>query len=67
MVNGGLSTSDAKKNLYFAQCFFFVKKLHFFVFFKLICLLKKIYYKVYLIMWNACSTIYNLSMWVKCE
>ena len=26
--------------------------------------IKKICYKVYLIMWNACYTIYNLSMWI---
>ena len=59
-------TSDAK-NTFFLLRVFFVKKnilFSFFVFLKLICLLKNIYYKVYLIMWNACSNIYNLSMWI---
>ena len=51
-----------QKKWFFAPCFFC-----YFFFFKLICLLREIYYKVYLIMWNACSTIYNLFMSVKCE
>ena len=46
-VEKALKGSDVKKNVFFAPCFFFVKK-H--VFFKLICLLKNIYYRVYLIM-----------------
>ena len=57
--------SDAKKTFFCS--FLFFGKIFFYFFLTLICLLKKIYYKVYLIMWNACSTIYNLSMWVKCE
>ena len=43
----GLS-SDAKKNVFFALCFFLLKKMLFFLF-KLM-FIKKNYYKVYLIM-----------------
>ena len=68
------STSWRQIHVLLVMQFFFLRVLNkncFFCFllfcFKLICLFKKICYKVYLIMWNACSTIYNLSMWVKCE
>ena len=40
------TVSDENKHFFFAPCFF-VKKIYFL---KLICLFKKIYYKVYLIM-----------------
>ena len=52
--------SDAKKTFFLLHAFFFF-------FFLVYIFIGKIYYKVYLIMWNACSTIYNQSMWVKCE
>ena len=61
--------SLSKKIFFVALCSFLLKKCFFYVFFPFFIIdmfIKKIYYKVYLIMWNACSTIYNYLWHVTC-